>query len=172
MKGGICIALRLYKALSSNGYKVLLTRDKDEDFFLPGFVKGRMAKRAELNQRISMAKSNNADIFVSIHTNSFTQRSTYGMDTFYNIKSAPGKALAEHIQSQLENLQKDNKRIAKAGDYYLINQTTMPSVIVEVGFIFNSRERNMLGKNSYKDLVSNAIASEIDNYFNIFPFGL
>jgi len=53
------IALQLYKTLSSKGYKVLLTREKDEDFFLPKFVKGRMAKRAELNQRINMAKSLN-----------------------------------------------------------------------------------------------------------------
>ena len=166
------IALQLYKTLSSKGYKVLLTRDTDEDFFLRGFVKGRLAKRAELNHRISIAKSNNADIFVSIHTNSFPQTSTYGMETFYRINSSPGKSLAEHIQSQLDNLQKDHKRIAKTGDYYLINQTKMPSVIVEVGFISNSRERNMLGKDSYKDSISNAIASGIDNYFNDFSFGL
>ncbi|MHB8124606.1 MAG: divergent polysaccharide deacetylase family protein [Desulfitobacteriaceae bacterium] len=166
------IALRLSQTLSSKGCKVILTRDKDEDFFLPGFVKGRLAKRAELNQRINMAKSNNADLFVSIHANSFPQRSTYGMETFYHIKSAPGKALAERIQSQLKNLQKDNKRIAKAGDYYLINQTKMPSVIIEVGYISNSRERNMLGKDSYKDSIANAIASGIENYFNDFPFGL
>jgi N-acetylmuramoyl-L-alanine amidase len=166
------IALRLYKTLSSKGYTVILTRDKDEDFFLPGFVKGRMAKRAELNQRINMAKSNNADLFVSIHTNSFPQLSTYGMETFYYLNSALGKALAEHIQSQLDNLQKDHKRISKTGDYYLINQTKMPSVIVEVGFISNSRERNMLGKDSYKASISNAIALGIDNYFNDFPVAL
>ena len=116
-----------------------------------------------------MAKSNNADIFVSIRTNSFPQTSTYGMETFYGINSAPSKSLAENIQSQLDNLQKDHKRIAKTGDYYLINQTNMPSVIVEVGFISNSRERNMLGKDSYKDLISNAIGSGIDNDFNDFP---
>jgi len=45
----------------------------------------------------------------------------------------------------------------------------MPSIIVEVGFISNSRERNMLGKDSYKDLISSAIASGIDDYFNDFP---
>ena len=46
------ISLRLRKVLESKGCKVIMTREVDKDFFLPGFVVGRMAKRAELNQRI------------------------------------------------------------------------------------------------------------------------
>ena len=166
------IALRLKKTLSTKGCKVILTRETDKDFFTPGFVQGRMAKRAELNQRIGLATANNADLFISLHANSFPQRSSYGMETYYHLKSAPGKALAERIQNRLLTVQKDNKRQAKAGDYYLINQTKMPAVIVEVGFISNPRERAMLSKDAYKDSIATAIAEGIEEYFADFPFGV
>jgi N-acetylmuramoyl-L-alanine amidase len=166
------ISLRLRKVLESKGCKVILTREEDKDFFLPGFVLGRMAKRAELNQRINLASENNADLFISVHANSFPQRNTYGMETYYHIKSAPGKALAELIQEQLTRLQSDNKRKAKAGDYYIINQTKMPSVIVEVGFISNPRERKLLMSNNYRDLIAEAIGTGIDHYFKDFPLGV
>ncbi|ODA40241.1 N-acetylmuramoyl-L-alanine amidase [Desulfosporosinus sp. BG] len=166
------ISLRLRKVLESKGCKVILTREVDKDFFLPGFVQGRMAKRAELNQRINLASENNADLFISVHTNSFPRRNTYGMETYYHLKSATGKALAELIQEQLTRLQSDNKRKAKAGDYYLINQTKMPAVIVEVGFISNPRERKLLLSNSYRDLIAEAIGTGIDQYFKDFPLGV
>ncbi|SPF36616.1 N-acetylmuramoyl-L-alanine amidase family protein [Candidatus Desulfosporosinus infrequens] len=166
------ISLRLRKVMESKGCKVILTREVDKDFFLPGFVLGRMAKRAELNQRINLASENNADLFISIHANSFPQRNIYGMETYYHLKSAPGKALADLIQEQLIRLQPDNKRKAKAGDYYLINQTIMPSVIVEVGFISNPRERKLLLLDNYRDLIAEAIGTGIDQYFKNFPLGV
>ncbi|MDP4127574.1 MAG: N-acetylmuramoyl-L-alanine amidase [Bacillota bacterium] len=166
------ISLRLRKVLESKDCNVILTREVDKDFFLPGFVKGRMAKRAELNQRINLASTNNADLFVSVHANSFPQRNTYGMETYYHQKSAPGKELAELIQKQFAILQTDNKRKAKAGDYYLINQANMPAVIVEVGFISNPRERKLLSSDNYRDKIAIAIATGIEDYVDAFPQGV
>jgi len=166
------ISLRLRKVLESKGCKVVMTREVDKDFFLPGFVQGRMAKRAELDQRNNLASENNADLFISVHANSFPQRNTYGMETYYHLKSAPGKALAELIQEQLTLLQSDNKRKAKAGDYYLINQSKMPAVIVEVGFLSNPRERKLLILDNYRDLVAIAIGTGIEHYFITYPMGV
>jgi len=166
------ISLRLHEILESKGCIVILTRDVDKDFFLPGFVLGRMAKRAELDQRINMATENNADLFISIHTNSFPQPNTYGMETYYHLTSSSGKALAELIQKQLTQLQSDNKRKSKAGNYYLIKQSKMPAVIVEVGFISNPRERNLLFLNNYRDSIAGAIAVGIGHYFSDFPQGV
>lgn len=166
------ISLRLRRVLESKGCKVIMTRETDKDFFLPGFVRGRMAKRAELSQRINLASENIADLFISVHTNSFPQRNTYGMETYYHIKSSPGKALAELIQEQLIALQPDNKRKAKAGDYYLINQSKMPAVIVEVGFMSNPRERKLLTSNDYRDSVAIAVGTGIEQYFSTYPMGV
>lgn len=166
------ISLRLRGVLESRGCTVIMTREVDKDFFLPGFVKGRMAKRAELNHRIKLASTNNADLFISIHANSFPKRNTYGMETYYHQKSAPGKKLAELIQAQLTTLQEDNRRQAKAGDYYLLNQTNMPAVIVEVGFISNPKERRLLSSDNYRDRIAVAIGAGIEDYFKTFPLGI
>lgn len=166
------ISLRLRESLESKGCVVILTREVDKDFYLPGFVLGRMSKRAELDKRINMATENNADLFISVHTNSFPRPNTYGMETYYHLKSSPGKALAELIQKQLTQLQSDNKRKSKAGDYYLINQSKMPAVLVEVGFISNPRERNLLLSNNYRDSIADAIGTGIEHYFNDFPQGV
>lgn len=166
------ISLRLGKVLESKGCKVILTREEDKDFYLPGFVKGRMAKRVELNNRIKIATENNADLFISVHANSFPQRNSYGMETYYHLKSSAGKALAEIIHEKLTQVQPDNKRTAKAGDYYIINQTEMPSVIVEVGFISNSRERKLLLTENYRNSVADAIGSGVEQYFIDFPQGV
>ena len=166
------ISFRLRKVLDSMGCVVILTREVDKDFFLPGFVLGRMAKRVELNNRIQIATENNADLFVSIHANSFPQRNSYGMETYYHQNSPSGKVLAEIIQAQLTQLQPDNKRKAKAGDYYIINQSEMPSVIVEVGFMSNPRERKLLLSDNYRDSIAHAISTGIEDYFNAFPLGV
>lgn len=166
------ISLRLRESLESKGCIVILTRDVDKDFYLPGLVLGRVAKRAELDKRITIATENNADLFISVHTNSFPRPNTYGMETYYHLKSSTGKALAELIQKQLTQLQSDNKRKSKAGDYYLINQSKMPAVIVEVGFISNPRERNLLLSDTYRDSIADAIGTGIEVYFDNFPQGV
>lgn len=166
------IALRLKSVLEAKGSTVILTRNEDRDFYLPGYVKGRMAKRVELNHRISIATTHNADLFISIHANSFPRNNSYGMETYYHLQSSAGKVLAERIQTQLGLIQGDNKRLAKAGDYYIINQTKMPAVIVEVGFLSNPRERKMLGNEEYRDSIAQAIGSGVEDFFNDFPFGV
>lgn len=167
----LAVALRLKQVLEKQGYKVILTRESDTDFYPDHFIKGRTAKRHELNQRIQMATANQADLFISIHSNSFPQRNSYGAESYYHIKSAPGKALAERIQKRLGTLQPDNRRSAKAGDYYLINQTKMPAVIVEVGFISNAKERTLLQTEKYQTSIAEAIGSGIQDFFFDYPLG-
>ncbi len=166
------IAFRLKEVLTSKGCKVIMTREEDIDFFLPNFVLGRMAKRAELSERVRMASMNDADLFVSIHANSFPGGNSYGMETYYHVQSAPGKALAERIQNKLSDVQPDNKRKAKSGDYYLLNQSKMPTVLIEVGFLSNPRERRLLQEASYKSKIANSITDGIESYFQDFPLGV
>ncbi|AFM41216.1 N-acetylmuramoyl-L-alanine amidase [Desulfosporosinus acidiphilus SJ4] len=159
------ISLRLRNSLEAKGCTVILTREIDKDFYDPGQYVGRSAKRTDLNRRVSLASSNNADVFISIHANSFPSRKTYGMETYYHQESLTGKILAEQIQEHLIKLQPDNTRKAKSGDYYLLNQTKMPAVIVEVGFMSNPRERKLLLTDGYRNSIAAAIADGIAGYF-------
>lgn len=160
------IAFRLQEILTAKGCKAIMTREEDKDFFLPNFVLGRMAKRAELNERIRLATTHNANLFISIHANSFPGGNSYGMESYYNSQSATGKRLAESIHSQLLKIQPDNRRRAKPGDYYLLSELEIPSVLIEVGFLSNTRERRLLQDDRYKTKIAEAIADGIDEYFS------
>lgn len=162
------IALRLRGTLNDKGCNVILTREVDKDFYLPNFVLGRMAKRAELDQRVEMASLYKADLFISIHANSYPAGNSYGMETYYPANSPSAKALADLIQTELKQVQPDNKRNSKSGDYYLLNQTQMPSVLVEVGFLSNSKERKLLQNISYQKKIAEAITSGIEGYFHTY----
>lgn len=168
----LAISLRLRQVLEQMGAKVILTREADVDFYPDRFIKGKTAKRQELNQRIQKASASHADLFISIHANSFPQHRSYGAESYYHMKSASGKALAERIQKHLGSLQPDNHRSAKAGDYYLINQTKIPAVIVEVGFISNAKERTLIQTESYQTALAEAIGSGIQDFVLDYPLGV
>jgi N-acetylmuramoyl-L-alanine amidase len=65
------------------------------------------------------------------------------------------------IQEELTRILKNTKRKAKVGDYYILSQTQMPSVIVEIGFISNPREAGYLVDENYQSRVAYAIFSGI-----------
>ena len=106
-----------------------------------------------------MAEEAQADIFVSIHQNSYSEEYVKGAQVFYYATSLQGKSMAEMMQKTMtEVLDKDNRREAKANDsYYLLKKTQTPIIIAECGFLSNSEEAGLLTKESYQDRVAWAI---------------
>jgi N-acetylmuramoyl-L-alanine amidase len=51
----------------------------------------------------------------------------------------------------------NNNREAKTGNYYIFDKATMPTVIVEVGFLSNPREAQLLVSDEYQDKIAYAI---------------
>ncbi len=161
------IAARVERMLKPSGIKVLLTRDEDEDYVPPG-VKGRDSKKqTDLNYRIALAAQASADVFVSLHVNANAGTPKSGAETFYHIKSEKGKYLAERIQEELVKVPGMNRRVAKPGDFYIINNTAMPAVIVELGYLNNTAELIKLKQASYQEQLAHAIAKGIGNYFGL-----
>ena len=107
-------------------------------------------------------------LVVSIHQNSYVEEAIKGAQTFYYAESADGKKLAERIQESLINtLDKENKRQAKANDsYYLLKNTTYPSVIVECGFLSNTKECKSLENDYYQEKVAWAVYMGIMRFLN------
>ena len=60
------IAIKLKNILEENGYTVLMTRSADIHL-----CQGKFSKKEDLITRIDLINNSNADMFVSIHTNSF-----------------------------------------------------------------------------------------------------
>ncbi|HBP63440.1 MAG TPA: N-acetylmuramoyl-L-alanine amidase [Desulfosporosinus sp.] len=159
------IAQKVKEMLGPSGIGVFLTREEDIDY-VPDGVKGRtIRKQIDLNRRIDMAKEANADLFVSLHVNATATGQDSGAETFYHSKSETGKRLAELIQQELIKIPGMNRRIVKPGDFYIINNTSMPAVIVEVGYLSSLKEQKKLQQSWYQEQLARAIAKGIANFF-------
>ncbi len=161
------IALKVKEMLGPSGIEIFLTRDEDIDY-VPEGVRGRTTKKQlDLNHRIDMAKDVNADVFVSIHVNATATGQESGSETFYHYQSETGKRLAELIQQEMIKIPGMNRRIAKPGDFYITKNTSMPAVIVEVGYLSSLKEQKKLQQSWYQEQLARAIAKGIANYFVI-----
>ena len=156
----LAIASKLSTFLEEGGAVIRNTRIEDSSL--------SESKRQDLKSRAEIANNSKADIFVSIHQNSFPKSSVKGAQVFYYKGSEEGKKLAGFIQNRLkEVVDIDNSRIAKANDsYYVLKQIKIPSVIVECGFLSNGIEHNKLMSSGYQEKLAWAIYMGILDYFN------
>lgn len=158
------IALLLRDYLLAGGAEVWLTRDEDEAL-------GK-TKDEDMKKRISYAEKGDADIFISIHQNSFPKENAKGAQVFYFNGSEKGEALAGSIQNRLVTFADSiNKRKAKEnGSYYILKNTSAASVIVECGFLSNPAEEESLNKKEYRQKLAWAIYMGIWDYFDLENF--
>jgi N-acetylmuramoyl-L-alanine amidase len=145
--------------LRQAGAEVYSTRAEDEAL--------SQNKRQDLKLRADMADVSGAELFVSIHQNSFPKSSVKGAQVFYHKKSEEGKRLATFIQKRLKAVvDVDNSRVPKANtSYYLLKEVKVPSVIVECGFLSNADEHDKLSDSDYQNKIAWAIYMGITDYF-------
>ncbi|MEF9935005.1 MAG: N-acetylmuramoyl-L-alanine amidase [Clostridium sp.] len=125
------ISKKLGKLLEDGGYNVLYTRDNDDVVNWDS-----TSSSSSLSYRYNFANKNCADIFVSIHCNSFNEKG-YGTETLYSKKN-PSKdyKLARNIQTELIKATAMRDRgIKNHSNWAVVNGTTMPASLVETGFI-------------------------------------
>ncbi len=162
------VALCLKEYFEQGGAVVLLTRNEDESTAEEG-KSGISAKKSDLLARKQLADSSEADVFISIHMNQFPQSKYHGAQVFYSDSQEEGKKLGEEIQQGLKDvLQDQNTRVAKKidGGVFLLKNTTIPSVIVECGFLSNSQEANLLQNANYQQKLAWGIYIGVVRYFN------
>ena len=158
------VAMRLKKYLSMAGVYCIMIRETDRDYFQSG-DSSSSKKRRDLNHRIEIANQSGADIFLSIHANSFPQTIYHGAQTFYCEKSPESKRLAETIQEQLVSSLGPNRRKAKKGDFRVLNLTRIPGVIIETGFLSNPEEARLLATEQHREQLAEAIYLGVLKYF-------
>ncbi len=163
------IALYLKDILHISGYDVIMTREDDSSQHSEFAVTIREKKISDMDNRLSVLNENPSAIFVSIHQNKFTEEYCSGAQVFYNTGNNSGKALAEQVQNQLRALlDPQNDRIEKSSgeEYYLLNYSENPGVIIECGFLSNNDESEKLKSSDYQKKIAFAIFSGIDAYNN------
>lgn len=157
------ISLFLKEVLESEGYIVQMTRTGDCGLYTST---DSNKKRSDLQKRVDIINNSNAILAISIHQNSFQQESSKGAQVFYYQESDKGKVLAETLQETIKNVIADgNHRVAKSNSsYYLLRKTQCPLVIVECGFLTNSKESKLLTDESYQKKMAGAIRDGVNKY--------
>jgi len=161
----LAISLYLKEYLEDQGIHVILTRESDVGLYSES---ASNKKREDLNERLKIMNNSKADFAVGIHQNSFTESQYKGAQVFYYQGSEEGVKLAEALQSQLiSGLDPANTRTIKANsNYYLLEKSTIPMVIVEAGFLSNPEECVLLSDVEYQKKVAKNIGIGIMNYIN------
>ena len=161
------IAQKLEEILIDDGMEVIMTR-KDENNIADTDKQSKIRdmKVSDINNRIKIANESNADFLISIHMNKYNGTGCKGWQTFYNKNSENGKKLAEAIQEGIkEVVQTDNKRTAlKIENIKLVDKSTIPTVIVECGFISNPEEKILLQSDEYQEKLAEGIANGTKKY--------
>ena len=142
------------KLLSEKGVKVRLTRKNEVDLDLP--------------PRVSLANNIDSDIFVSIHANASRgkRKDINGLETFY-YRGWRGKLLAKRIQKQILRVSPGSPdRGVKQGRFYVIKNTRMPAVLVEIGFLTGRLDARRLEKTTHRKRLAYAIAKGILEYLS------
>ncbi len=151
------IATLLADLLEQSGATVLRTRTEDMQY--------DANKRKDLTARMNIATDGGADLLVSIHMNEYRTRAESGPQVFYRAGQENSRLLAGALQASLiSHLIPRKERVAMAGDYFILS-LTIPSVLVECGFISNAEEEKLLLNADYQAQVAQAVHDGIVEYF-------
>lgn len=156
----LSIALPLRDMLTSAGAKVVMTRDTDKDVYGPW-----ADADPELQARCDIANEAHADAFVSIHIDSFSNSSVDGTTAYYNAKSSKDLLLAQMMHQATMNSLSIPDRGVKFNDFYVNVYTTMPSVLMEMGFITNDHRVKMLTSSWGPRGIAQSLFNGLVNYF-------
>lgn len=162
------IALKLKRFIEQSGGIAIMTREEDKGLYTSNSKTLREMKTEDLKNRKKLIVEADCEAFVSIHLNSFTKSRYYGAQTFYMKDDQISLDLANIIQEELKHvLDKQNNRQPTArDDVYLLKEMTIPTVLVEGGFLSNPIEEKLLTTEEHQEKIAWAIYVGIMKYFS------
>lgn len=145
------ISQQVASLLEQQGVQAVLTRTGDYDF--------------DLEPRVAMAERMNANLFVSIHANSIdlSRPDINGLETYYYSGPSSGR-LAQSIHNSILQGVDIQDRGIRTARFYVLRRTSMPSVLIEVGFVTGREDAVKLSSPAYQSQMAQAIARGILQY--------
>lgn len=140
----------LEEELHAMGWQTTLARQDDSEI--------------QLAPRVAVANGQQADLFVSIHCNALDRNWIKGIETYFHNPFSLG--LAQAIHSSLVSRLGSPDRGVRNAKFYVINHTTMPAVLCEIGYLSNPDEEKKLADPAYQRQVAKAIAQGLRNYWD------
>lgn len=119
----LSVVFKMKDVLEQRGATVILTRDEDEWM--------------ELSDRSYISNQTGADIFVSMHCNSYEDTSISGLECFYHPKSEIGKTYAEEFIQRMIADGNIITRYADGQNYQVLRDSSIPALLIEMGYLSN-----------------------------------
>lgn len=160
----LSIILKLQELLEVSNCNVILTRS-DENGIYDADSKNK--KVSDLKNRVELANTSNSEILVSVHLNMISGEQYYGWQSFYQPSNENSKALASYIQNNLNySIARENKRtILPLSNIYLMDNSKIPAVTIECGFLSNAEDSRLLQTDEYQNNIAWGIYAGIMDYF-------
>lgn len=156
----LSIGLKLKEELVKEGVEVILIRDGDYDLSYPD---ANRRKKSDFDNRIKIINSSNANMYISLHINYLDNSKYYGAQVFYTDEN---DKIANSIQERfIKNLNSPMKSRKLSNDVYMYKRLKIPGVLVECGFISNSKERELLLSEDYQNKIVSSIVQGIIEYY-------
>lgn len=154
------IADKLRRELEGMGYNVIMTREKITDSIANTSV------LESLQARVDLGHENLADLFISIHCNA---GGGSGTEVYCFQKSGYAGRLAELVQSNIALSTDLYNRGVKTANFFVIQNTLMPAILIETGFIDNSKDVQILASEAGQRAIAEAIAEAVCIYDDMDP---
>lgn len=130
--------------------KVYMTRNDDS------FLSQTSRYRPKYANRL------NADIFISLHGNTFSNPDVSGTETFYYHDDS--RLLAETMQKHVVDATGFSNRGINKKDLFVVRDTNMPAVLIEVGFLTNPQAESKMYTDKFQKSVAASIVDGIKEY--------
>ena len=161
------IAKKLREVLEAKGIKVIMTRETENGLSTLKNASIRKMKVDDMRKRLAIMKKSDADLFISVHINSYQNESASGLRVFYSANSEEIKPLAESIQERMADVTNAKTSVVKAADrkLYLMKNPPVAAILLECGFLSNPEEEKKLCSDEYRSRLAWAVADAVEKYY-------
>ena len=140
-----------------------MTRDTDTEVSPKG---ANASDIEELQARCDVANQNASDVFVSIHMDSFSSGAAKGTTGYYySLGSQKSRDLADKVRSGVIDQIGTQSRGTQSCNFYVVKHTDMPATLVEVAFISNPTEEQLLDSEDGIKRAAQGIVDGIADFF-------
>lgn len=163
----LAIGLHLRDLFTAAGAEVHMTREDDSDLSGMPDASLRERWRAAHRRRVEIVQKSGADVAISVHANAVSSPRWSGAQTFHAPAAGEEtRRLAAHIQRELRHITRGtNRQVSDHVNHYMLTRVHMPAVVVEVGFLSNPQEAELLAQASYQRKLAWAMFVGTARYF-------
>lgn len=155
------IAKKLEKLATGSSFSTVMTRKTADGLY---GVATNGFKRRDMQKRKEIINSSSADYVISIHQNRYHDEKRRGAQVFYSkngndntVKFA--ESMQNYLNKHLNIPTVDRSYSAQEGDFFIVKCSSIPTIIVECGFLSNAEDEKLLSTESYQNKLANILLS-------------